>query len=85
MKPLRNNVLVQQEAESKSNTTESGIILTSSVNTGTKPGVVIAVGDGVEHVKVMDRVYLHWNKAMLVKHEGAESAIVSEDDVVAIL
>lgn len=82
MKPLRNNVLLA-EAEVQT-TSAGGIVLTGSVETGAKPGKVLAVGPDTANVQVGDTVYLQWPKALAVSYNGGAAALVSEEFIEAI-
>ena len=84
IQPLHDKVLV---AETKrENTTESGIVVTGAEGLGeSKSGIVLAIGPDVKEVKIGDTVYLMWNKAQVVKLNGAQRAIVKEEDIVAVL
>lgn len=82
MKPLRDNVLVvQAEVET---TTASGLIISGGVNTGMKPGKVIAVGPDVQDVKVDDTVYLRWSDSLPVSYQGREAGITAEEKILAV-
>ena len=50
MKPLKNYVLVADAGED-TKTTAGGIILQTDIDTGSKPGFVVAVGPDVQNVK----------------------------------
>ena len=84
IQPLHDKVLV---AETKrENTTDSGIVVTGAEGLGeSKSGIVLAIGPDVKEVKIGDTVYLMWNKAQVVKLNGAQRAIVKEEDIVAVL
>lgn len=82
MRPLRNYVLV---AEAKvENKTASGLILTTDVETGSKPGYVLAVGPDSVHVRKGDKVALNWGKGLPVTVEGNKGLLISEDEIVGI-
>ena len=82
MKPTFNNVFViEHELD---NTTESGIILTGTVETGLKPGVVQSAGPECSTVKPADIVYLKWSEAVAVTHKGIKGALVSESSILAV-
>ena len=82
--PLRKNVLVAENK--RENTTDSGIVIQGAEGLGeSKTGKVLAIGDEVTDVKVGDTIYLMWNKAKLVKIDGAQRVIISQDDIVAVL
>ena len=82
--PLKKNVLVAENK--RENTTDSGIVIQGAEGLGeSKTGKVLAIGDEVTDVKVGDTIYLMWNKAKLVKIDGAQRVIISQDDIVAVL
>jgi chaperonin GroES len=84
IQPLHDKVLVAEMK--RENTTESGIVVTGAEGLGeSKSGIVLAIGPDVKEVKIGDTVYLMWNKAQVVKLNGAQRAIVKEEDIVAIL
>ena len=81
MKPTYNNLFVQQMK--KESTTSGGIILTTDVETGNKPAVVVAVGPEAEGVKPGMRCYIKWGDAIPVTHDGVQGAFISEKNVLA--
>ena len=94
LKPLSNRVVIKfAEAEEK---TQSGIILTASAQE--KPQIaeiaeIVAVGPGkVEDgklvpmtVKVGERVIASKYAGTMVKMDGVEYTVLSEDDILAIV
>lgn len=82
--PLKKRVLV---AENKTETkSEAGIILDGANSVReSRTGTVLAVGPDVTTVKVGDLIYLEWNKAAVVKVDGAQRVIIEEDDIVAVV
>ena len=81
VKPTRDNILVTQaEAET---TTESGLILTSNIETGIKPAFVLAVGPDVTTVEPNTKVYLKWSECTALTHNGVEAALRKEKYVLA--
>lgn len=83
MKPLRNNVLLIQKAAPQK--TESGLILTGSAEKGIKQGVVVAAGDEVKYVEVGNYVVPDWAKGKPTTYNGQQAAVISEDDILAII
>lgn len=83
MKPLKNNILVVDTGED-TKTTSSGIILQTDVETGSKPGFVLAVGPDVEAIKVQDKIALEWNKGLPITLEGEKAILISEEFVKAV-
>lgn len=83
MKPLRNYVLVVDAGE-ESKTTAGGIILQTDIETGSKPGFVIAIGPDVERVTKADKVALDWSKGMPITVQGEKAILVSEEFVYGV-
>ena len=91
IKPLADRVVVKQvEAEE---TTKTGIILTASAQEKPQIAEIIAIGAGkVEDgkivpmtVKVGDKVIASKYAGTVVKMDGVEYTILSEDDILAIV
>jgi co-chaperonin GroES (HSP10) len=82
IKPTGSNVFVT--AHEKEATTASGIILTGETETGSKPGVVQAIGNRVENMSPGDLVYLRWDKAMAITYEGVKGALINQDEILAV-
>ncbi len=82
--PLHKKVLVaENRVETRS---ESGIILEGANSVReSRSGTVLAIGPDVTTVKVGDHIYLEWNKAAVVKVDGAQRVIIQEDDIVAVV
>lgn len=83
MKPLKNYILVVDAGVEKK-TTESGIILTETIETGSKPGFVIAIGPDVVDINKTDSVALDWGKGMPITVKGEKAILISEDFVYGI-
>lgn len=83
MKPLKNYILVV-DAGVDQKTTESGIILTEAIETGSKPGFVIAKGPDVVGVEKQDTVALDWGKGMPITIKGEKALLISEDFVYGV-
>ena len=83
IKPTGSNVFVT--AQEKEATTASGIILTGETETGSKPGLVRAIGNRVENMGPGDLVYLRWDKAMAITFEGAKGALINQEDILAVV
>lgn len=84
MKPLNDYVLlVETPIES---TTSSGIVLAGDVETGSKPGTVVAVGVNVPNtiVKEGDRVAVKWADGLPVTHDGKKGALVPLSSIRAV-
>ncbi len=84
IKPLKNKLLI---AEVKRTTkSESGIYLESSASASeTKTGLVLAIGPDVTEVAVQDEVVLDWSKGRVVKVDGVQRVVISQDDILAVL
>ena len=82
LKPIRKNIVV--ELLEKEKVTEAGIILTSADPAEVSKGVVLAIGDECEEIKVGDTILPNWQKARPTKFEGTDFYIVNEDDVVLV-
>ena len=82
LKPIRKNIVV--ELIEKEKVTEAGIILTSADSSEVSRGLVLAIGDECEEIKVGDIILPNWQKARPTKFEGADFYIVNEDDVVLV-
>lgn len=81
---LGNNVLVTEVQ--KEATTAGGIILTESIDNGSKPGLVLAVGGGaLGTVMSGNRVFLDWSKSLPVNVEGKAAVIVDVEHIKAII
>jgi len=83
MKMLGNNVLVTETE--KEQASAGGIILTESIDKGSKPGLVLSVAEGVTKVKPGQRVYLSWPEAMPVNVDGKAAAIIDAEHIKAIV
>jgi len=83
MKPLKNYVVVADAGED-TKTTAAGIILTESIETGSKPGFVVAVGPDVQNIKPTDRIALDWGKGMPITLNGEKVILVSEDFIYGV-
>jgi chaperonin GroES len=84
MRPLRNNILIDEIKEEKK--TESGLILDgTSADTDTKVGFVVAIGPDVTDVKQFDKVVPDWSKGTVVEVEGRQGVMIKEDDILGIL
>jgi co-chaperonin GroES (HSP10) len=83
MKPLKDMLLIGEKA--KEETTASGLIIAGAdVNTGSKPGVVLAVGPDVNEVDVGDTIAVKWSEAMALTVEGQQVALVSQEFVYGV-
>ena len=84
-RPLSDRILAKPiEAETK---TKSGILLTEDSAEKAKPELanVIAVGPGVEEVKVDDQIVYAKYGPDKVKHDGVEYLLLHEEDCLAVV
>jgi co-chaperonin GroES (HSP10) len=82
MYPTYDNLFVTQTEAKK--TTESGIILSTDVDSGLKPAVVIAVGPEAK-TQIGSKCFIPWSEAKAVTHGGTQGAIISEKEVLAYI
>ena len=83
MKPLKNYVLVVDAGED-TKTTAGGIILTDNIETGSKPGFVLAVGPDTLGVRKTDKIALDWSKGMPITIKGEKALLISEDFIYGV-
>jgi len=83
MKPTKNYVLVVDAGEDEM-TTKGGLILTQAIETGSKPGFVLAVGPNVTTVSSKDKIALDWGKGMPITLEGEKAILISEDFIYGV-
>ena len=85
IKPLSKNVLVTEVKPAETAST-GGIILDFAKSVkDTTCAKVLAVGDSVKEVSVGDVVYLDWAKGNIVKVEGKEYVMISEDNIAMVV
>jgi chaperonin GroES len=87
VKPLAARVLIKMEkTESK---TASGIIIPDTAQEKTQTGVVAAIGDGTEKVKITvsvgQKVMFDKYAGTQVKIDGEDHLILKMEDVIAII
>ena len=85
IKPLGDRVLLKvAEAEQK---TASGLIIPETAQEKTQEGIVVAVGDDKEVIKVKakDRVMYDKYAGTTIKVDGAEQLIVKMSDILAVV
>jgi len=80
--PTNDNILVKEVA--KENKTASGLILTDDLETGSKPGMVVAVGPDADQTLLNNKVYLQWGKGMAVTDAGQQAVLISVEHVMGI-
>lgn len=83
MKPTKRNILVVDAGED-TKTTAGGIILQTNVETGSKPGFVLAVGPDEYSIKPKDKVALDWSKGMPVTVKGEKALLVNSDFIYGV-
>ena len=83
MNPLKNYVLVVDAGEDQMKT-KGGLILTQAIETGSKPGFVLATGPDVKNVNKMDKIALDWGKGMPITLEGEQALLISEDFIYGV-
>lgn len=83
MRPLKNFVLLTEVPRDKKKT-ESGIILTQSVDTGAAPGMVLEVGPEVKDMKQGDSVALDWQKGLPIVVDGVKCVLVADEFIRAV-
>lgn len=83
MKPLKNYVLVVDAGEDEMKT-PGGLILTQSIETGSRPGFVVNIGPDVKGVNPHDKVVLNWGKGMPITLEGEKAILISEDFIYGV-
>jgi len=83
MKPTKRNILVVDAGED-TKTTAGGIILQTNVETGSKPGFVLAVGPLADHIKPKDKVALDWSKGMPITVRGEKAILINEDFILGV-
>lgn len=82
MKALKNNIVVGEVAEEK--TTEFGLILSKSIDGGSRPAKVLSIGPEVTEVAVGDTVAIKWGEGLAVTENGQMLVVISEEHVYAI-
>lgn len=84
IKPLRNYVIIRLEKNSE--TTKSGIILPSDTEKEKKDtGEVVAVGDGVELVKVGEKVIFRKWGGEEIEQDGEKLTIIESENLLAVI
>jgi chaperonin GroES len=85
LKPLADRVLIKvKEAETK---TSSGIIIPQTAQEKTQSGIVVAVGDDKDVIKVAVNQEVMYDKyaGTPVKIDGVDHLIIKMQDIVAIV
>lgn len=81
--PLGNRVLIKQAVEES--TTASGIILPDSSKEKPKTGEVLAIGNGVEQIKIGDTIVFGKYAGRGITLDKEEYLILDMDDVQGII
>lgn len=86
MKVLHDNVLVTEDTQ-KETTTAAGLILSADIQTGNKPGRVIAFGEELADSGLYPdaKVYLKWSEAMPVELDGLKCGVVKYEHIKLIV
>ena len=86
IKPLGDRVLLKVKAEGEEKTA-GGIYIPQTAQEKTQEGIVLAVGDDKEaiKVKVKDRVMYDKYAGTTVKVDGEEQLIVKMSDILAVI
>ena len=82
LQPLRNKLILKLIEKEK--VTESGIVLAAADRDEANKGQVVAIGEDVTDIQLLDYVLPDWNKAQKTKYEGEDYYIIHQDDIVAI-
>lgn len=64
---------------------DGGIVIPEMAKERPRRGMVLAVGEGVEHVDVGHVVLYERYKGMQLRHEGEDLVILGQDDVIGIV
>jgi co-chaperonin GroES (HSP10) len=83
VKPLNKRVYIAEIA--RETTSGGGLILTGKGLGDMATARVLGVGPDVKEVSEGDEVYVNWSKASSIKVEGKERAMISEDDIIAVV
>lgn len=87
IKPLENKVAIKFVEEEKEEATKSGIVLPDTAKKDEKPqqGEVIAVGKGVEDVKVGDVVVFDRFAGTKVNLDKEEYVVIDLENLLAVI
>jgi len=83
MYPTNDNCLVYEVAQETQ--TAGGLILTGSIETGSKPGMIAAVGPEVDGNFLNQKCFVNWGKGMPVTVEGKMAVLVKVEYVLALI
>jgi chaperonin GroES len=82
LQPLRNKLILKLIEKEK--VTESGIVLAAADRDEANKGFVVAIGEDVTDIQLLDYVLPDWNKAQKTQYEGEDYYIIHQDEIVAI-
>jgi co-chaperonin GroES (HSP10) len=80
--PIKKKVFIAQNK--RKTETDSGIIVENGFG-DTASATVLAIGPDVTDVKVGDKIYVDWSKCSPVKIDGDDRAMISQDDIIAVI
>ena len=84
IKPTRKNIVIAEIA--RQTVSSGGIIIEGARSTNDhQMARALSIGPEVEFVKVNDELMVDWGKAQPVTIDGNQRAIISEDNVIAII
>ena len=85
IQPLGDRVLLKTEKEEEK--TKSGLYIPETAQEKTQSGVVVAIGDDKDVIKVKtgDKVMYDKYAGTTIKIDGVEHLIVKMDDIIAIV
>ena len=84
IKPTRKNIVIAEIA--RQTVSSGGIIIEGARSTNDhQMARALFIGPEVEFVKVNDELMVDWGKAQPVTIDGNQRAIISEDNVIAII
>lgn len=81
MKPLRNNVVIE---EFKKDTQSESLLIINNDYNNSATGKVLFIGPKVKGVVVGDLIHADWKKAKPINFNDQKLFMVSEDDVLCV-
>lgn len=82
MKPTYDNVFITEVQ--KESTTSGGIILTTDLEGGNKPAMIVATGPECQSTAGL-KCYVKWGDVVPVTHDGIAGGIISEKEILAYI
>ena len=82
LQPLRNKLILKLIEKEK--VTQSGIVLAAADRDEANKGFVVAIGEDVTDIQLLDYVLPDWNKAQKTEYDGEVYYVIHQDDIVAI-